>query len=260
MQYPIQSEIRCKEKYCKIDANLVKKHTPLHNMDIIKQLNALFENLLIDYNSIKSINTRVVRELCQTTIDCLNDTNLLEEYKSSKSVQLKLLEFKTMLENYNIDNGIVTKILDEYTLKLVPSGTKGVIRGNKFNSIVKHKILKHGLDDEKFEIMFERQSPVQKMDEIPDWYILERSTNKLLIGMNQLDLWNGGHQLNRGFKYLKNTHLNTPAVKILCVVCNKIKLKSKKNKVYELFHIGYTNDTLCYINNLCNIIDKFFTL
>ena len=42
--------------------------------------------------------------------------------------------------------------------------------------------------------------------------------------MNQLSLWGGGQQSNRGTKYLVNNKLNTEKSKLLCVVCNEIKL------------------------------------
>ena len=94
--------------------------------------------------------------------------------------------------------------------------------------------------------------------EIPDWYILEKSTNKIIIGMNQLDLWGGGQQLNRGSKYIKNNKHNNENSKLLCVVCNEIQFKSKKNKAYNLFKSGFENNTLCYLNNLQNIITSYF--
>lgn len=56
--------------------------------------------------------------------------------------------------------------------------------------------------------------------------------------MNQMDLWNGGQQLNRGFKYLDYEKYNNDICKLLCVVCNKTEIKSK-NKIYKLFDIGY---------------------
>lgn len=68
----------------------------------------------------------------------------------------------------------------------------------------------------------------------------------------------GGHQINRGFKYLINNEHNKENSKLLCVVCNETKLKSNKNKIYKLFTTGFKNNTLCYINNLQNIIDVFF--
>lgn len=76
--------------------------------------------------------------------------------------------------------------------------------------------------------------------------------------MNQLDLLGGGQQLNRGSKYLINNKINTENSKLLCVVCNKIKFSSNKNKVFKLFEIGFTNNTLCYLKNLPNIINEYF--
>jgi len=76
--------------------------------------------------------------------------------------------------------------------------------------------------------------------------------------MNQLDLWGGGQQINRGSKYLIDNKNNTNKSKLLCVICNKITFTSNKNKAYTLFEIGYLNDTLCYINNIETIIKKYF--
>lgn len=64
--------------------------------------------------------------------------------------------------------------------------------------------------------------------------------------MNQLDLWGGGQQLNRGSKYIENNKHNTKDSKLLCVVCNEIQFKSK-NKAYALFVTGFEKDTLCYL-------------
>jgi hypothetical protein len=76
--------------------------------------------------------------------------------------------------------------------------------------------------------------------------------------MIQLDLWGGGHQTNRGSKYIGDVKHNNENSKLLCVVCNKIQFKSKKNKAYKLFEIGFENNTLCYVNNLQNIILSFY--
>jgi hypothetical protein len=78
--------------------------------------------------------------------------------------------------------------------------------------------------------------------------------------MNQLDLWSGGHQTNRGSKYLINDNINNDKCKLLCVICNEIKFKDAKSKVFNFFDIGFANDTLCYINGLEKIIKKFFKL
>ena len=92
--------------------------------------------------------------------------------------------------------------------------------------------------------------------EIPDWYITDKRTGKVLVGMNQLDLWAGGQQFNRGSKYLN--YKTTNKEKLLCVVCNEINFTSNQNKAYKLFQNGFQNDTLCYLGNLTNIITTFF--
>ena len=114
------------------------------------------------------------------------------------------------------------------------------------------------LNNERFEICFEKQCELYNTSEIPDWYILEKITGKVIIGMNQLSLWGGGHQINRGNKYIIDNKHNTDKSKLLCVICNKIKLISNKNKEYTLFEVGYKNDTLCYIKNIGPIINKYF--
>ena len=112
----------------------------------------------------------------------------------------------------------------------------------------------------RFEICFEKKCEYHLTSEIPDWYILEKSSNKIIIGMNQLDLWGGGHQLNRGSKYLENNEHNTEHSKLLCVICNEIEFKSEKNKAFKLFQTGFKNNTLCYINNLHQIITSYFSI
>ena len=211
------------------------------------------ETINLDY-----INNRIDKEICENTINKLTDTYLLNEYKECKSVKNEINKLELILDKYNIETKTKELILNEYILDLIPAGTKGVIRGNKFNSIVKETIDNLKLNNERFEICFEKQCQKCITTEIPDWYILEKSTDKVITGMNQLDLWCGGHQSNRGSKYLINNKNNTDKSKLLCVICNEIKFKSNKNKAYELFEVGYDNDTLCYIKNIESIINKYF--
>lgn len=210
-----------------------------------------------DELSIQDINSRIKQEICYETLQKLTDTKLMNEYKNCNSVKNEIKKLSDVLEKY-INEEIKEKIIEEYLLQLIPAGTKGVIRGNKFNNIVKQFITNLELDLERFEIYFEKKCEGHFTTEIPDWYILERTTNKIIIGMNQLDLWGGGQQLNRGSKYIENNKHNTENSKLLCVVCNEIQFKSKKNKAYKLFEIGFKNNTLCYLNNLENIITSYF--
>ena len=207
--------------------------------------------------NIEAINARIKQEVCYETLGELTDAKLMYQYKECNSVKNEIKKLSELLIKYTNEE-TTQKIIQEYLVQLIPAGTKGVIRGNKFNNIVKQFITKLDLDTNRFEICFEKKCDTHFTSEIPDWYILEKSTNKILIGMNQLDLWGGGQQLNRGFKYIENNKHNNINSKLLCVVCNEIQFKSKKNKAYKLFKIGFENNTLCYLNNLQNIITSYF--
>jgi len=209
----------------------------------------------IDY-----INNRINNEICYDTINKLKDINLLNEYREYKSVKNTINKLMKILKKYDIESDTQELIINEYLLDLIPAGTKGVIRGNKFNNIVKNIINNLKLDDNIFEICFEKKCELYETDEIPDWYILEKTNKKIIIGMNQLDIWGGGQQLNRGYKYLIDNKSNTEQSKLLCVICNKINFINNKNKVYKLFEIGYYNNTLCYIKNLETIIKNYFMI
>jgi hypothetical protein len=206
--------------------------------------------------NIETINMRIKQEICYKTLAELTDTKLMSQYKECNSVKNEIKKLSEILIKYT-DEETKEKIIFEYLVQLIPPGTKGVIRGNKFNNIVKQFITKLALDTERFDICFEKECNTYLTSEKPDWYILEKSTNKILIGMNQLDLWGGGQQLNRGYKYIENNKHNNINSKLLCVVCNEIQFKSK-NKAYKLFKIGFENNTLTYLNNLQNIISSYF--
>lgn len=207
--------------------------------------------------SMEDINARIKQEICYETLEELTDAKLMREYTVCNSVKNEINKLGDVLDKFT-DEETKQKIIQEYLLELIPAGTKGVIRGNKFNNIVKQFITKLALDADRFEICFEKKCEGHVTSEIPDWYILEKSTNKIIIGMNQLDLTSGGHQINRGYKYLIDNKHNNVNSKLLCVICNEMQFKSKKNKAYKLFETGFTCNTLCYLNNLDNIINSYF--
>ena len=227
----------------------------------VNQLTNTLNNLNLQDDKVVDlsyINQRINNEICNDTINKLKDVALISDYKECDSVQKEEKKWRERFISHGVDNAIIQPLLNASILDFIPPGTKGVVRGNKFNEIVKNTIKKLKLDEERFQICFEKICESCITTEIPDWYILEKTTSKVIIGMNQLDLWGGGQQINRGSKYLINNKHNTKKSKLLCVVCNKIKLKSNKNKAYKLFKIGYENDTLCYLKNLESIINKFF--
>jgi hypothetical protein len=206
----------------------------------------------------EEINERISNEFSNNIFLEISDNNLIDDYIKTKSVKKEIEKLENILNKYINDNTIKNNIINDYLLELIPPGTKGVIRGNKFNNIIKNYILNLNLDKNRFIISFEKKCDYFITDEIPDWYIYDLYNNKVIIGMNQLDLWNGGQQINRGYKYILNNNYDNINNKLLCIVCNKIILKSKNNKIYKLFEIGFKNNTLCYINNLKFIILSFF--
>lgn len=209
-------------------------------------------------NSIETINQQIEKEFDEKVFDQLSDVNLIDQYKDCKSVKKKVKSLAFILEKHNIEDDKKNNIINEYLFDLIPPGTKAAVRGNKFNKIIKEKIKEFKLDSNKYDVKFEENCPKVNTSEIPDWYILEKSTNKVIIGMNQVDLWSGGAQINRGFKYLINNKINNENTKLLCVVCNKKKITNENNKVFKIFKSGFEKDTLCYLKNLENIIKSFF--
>lgn len=207
---------------------------------------------------LKNLNNMIQEQICYDTINKLKDEALLEEYKKCKSVNSQITILSDILEKNNIPLEKQTSIISDYMVNLIPAGTKGNIRGNKFNKIIEDYIRNIGLDSERYDIQFEKICNTCVTPEIPDWFILEKTTGKVIVGMNQIDLWSGGHQINRGSKYLINNKYNTETSKLVCVICSNIQFTSQKNKAYNLFNTGFSNNTLTYLKNLKNIIDSFF--
>jgi hypothetical protein len=205
------------------------------------------------------INSIVENQFCDNTLQALSDSSCLEKFKQCESLKNKISRLDSVLFNNFIREEQRKKIINEYTVELISPGLKAVIRGNKFNEIVKNHILSLNLDSTIYDTVFEKKAPIYETSEIPDWYILEKKTNRLMIGMNQLDLWGGGQQLNRASKYILNFPDNSESLRLVSVVANRIRLTSDKNKAFKIFQKGFQTDTLCYIKNLKLLIHRFFS-
>ena len=239
------------------------------NVDMDKLYDDMVESKLIcitdeivnsknyDTTRIKEINMIIKQQVCYDTIDKMSDEKMYETYKNSNSVKMKIKKATKRLEKY-LDGVNLTKAVDEEIMDNIPAGTKSVYRGGLLNKIIENHIINMNFDPEKYEVAFEKVCDSCHTTEKPDFYILEKSTNKVIIGMNQIDLWTGGHQYNRGSKYIVDNKHNTEKSKLLCVVSKHIQLKSTKNKAFKFLDIVFKNDTLCYVNNLSNICKKFF--
>ena len=117
------------------------------------------EHIIEHELSMENINTRIKQEVCYETLEELTDAKLMCEYKNCNSVKNEIKKLSDVLGKY-IDEETTQKIIQEYLLELIPAGTKGVIRGNKFNNIVKQFITKISLDTDRFEFCFEKNVKV----------------------------------------------------------------------------------------------------
>jgi hypothetical protein len=215
---------------------------------------------------IKEINEKIRGQYCKETEDAISDEKLLSVYKETDSVKRQSKLLKEILKEENIESEKIGVILSKYILSLIPPGTKGVVRGNKFNKLVEKKIKSFGLTDDfsddfkdDFVIKCEKKHPDFETSEIPDWYIYQKSTKKIMIGMNQLDLWSGGAQSNRGAKYVLDETKHTDSnVKNVSVICKDKVIASSQNKMFKIFQIGFKEHRLCYINGIYDIVKIFF--
>jgi hypothetical protein len=196
----------------------------------------------------------------------LSDENLCEDYIKQKSVIKNIDLYKNILYKNGLDKDKIKNIIKDLIKEVpsfIPAGVKGVVRGLKFNKIVEEYINKNIISKHNnliFEI--EKEHDKYKYDERPDMFIEHIGTKKVIIIMNQIDLWGGGAQTNRGNKYILNDELldKYKDCLFLSVVEKYCEIGSKKTKKYILFSIGFAKKRLCYINGIYDIVKSFFEL
>lgn len=212
---------------------------------------------------VEEINQYIKKNCDHELLYELKEETLFNSYIKCKSVQKKRKIYETILEN-NLDikdfdkekiNKIICNIIQDLFNNnlIIPAGTKGVIKGNHFNLYIK-KILEEKFNNKSDYILnFEKNHPIYKTHEIPDWFLENKKTGKTIIGYNQLSLWGGGHQMNRGSKYINLQ--NTEKCKFICVIAYSTIVKTKKSKLYKLFNNGINKKILCYPTDLLDKIN-----
>lgn len=215
------------------------------------------------FNNILEINKFIKKTHCKKIEYELSDSYLVKLYRRSPSSQKKIKTLKENLKKLKVRQTDISRIINNDAVLnefCTPPGTKGVIRGNQFNRIIKEKltdIIGNSIHQHDLDLQFEKK--IGSSPEIPDWYIKQISTNKVLVGMNQIDLWSGGQQTNRGSKYILNEDFHKDeSFKVISVVSKFIELESTKNKAYNILKKGFEENRLCYIGNLENIIKEYF--
>lgn len=219
---------------------------------------------LEDKDEIKVLNDEIERTYVSNVEESIRDEKLIDVYRDQQSFKKKMNKIKTTMLSVGIEQYKIDAYMNKAILDLIPPQLKAVIRGNQFNLIVKDFIHSLGLK-KGLVVEFEKQHSDYECSDKPDFYIYDCLSKKLLIGMNQLDLWNGGQQTNRASKYVTDErfhlgHKTNLDVKFVSVICNFTSIKNKREKKFMLFKIGFEMKRLCYLNGLKDIIYNFFSI
>lgn len=174
----------------------------------------------------------------------LNDLNLMPEYIKSPKCKAAFNKLELLCDKLALDARQRRLMKRTLTPFLVPPGVKAAIRGTVFNKYIAKLLQRAHLPG---TLEFEKTHSA--VSERPDWILRHNGTT--VIGYNQLDLWNGGAQLNRASKYLADEDLHKrlarQKIRIICVVAREFKGASKAS---NLVQIGVSRKRLVWPKDL----------
>lgn len=214
---------------------------------------------------------------CPSRQPTLHDVELADDamfayFRKSPAVQQRCDVLKNTLLSYGMSAVTTSYIIrDVFDALLVPASVKAHTRGMLFNSIVARELTdvcnkRLYLDPERFNLCFEVPSHI--VSEIPDWMIHDKLENRTLIGFNQIDLWCGGHQLNRGSKYVLDNSIhdrlaNDHKSRLIAVVAQDLPEKTRKGskvskmKEHIMKNTGSEKARLCLARDLEAIVKSW---
>jgi hypothetical protein len=198
----------------------------------------------------------------KSLIDHLKDKSceIKINIQDTKNYKEKESQLNSLIDDIN---GISKKKKKEISEVLMPYfysvGSKSSLRGIRFNKIVSSRI--KNLIRRKSHITFETEKKHKLLFEKVDWVLYNKRTKKTLIGFNQIDLWGGGHQINRGSKYVLDTHLHQTLgrhkIKLVNVVLDAPKTLTVGTKKYNIVNTGVQKKRLFTLKTLSTIIREF---
>lgn len=201
-------------------------------------------------------SSQIMNGYDQNVDDRLSDQRLWTIYEKQPSVWKRVEKTKNDLYQAGFDHEKVSLILKVISDLLVPPGTKGVVRGNVFNQIVRDNLEK-SFPPDMYLLSFETKHTSHHTSEIPDFIVFNKQNGRSVIGFNQRDLWGGGAQLNRASKYISSEefHSTPEHIKILSVVSSAFH--GRKGKKKDLYDCGISKQRMCYIGKMTEIIHNF---
>lgn len=113
-------------------------------------------------NNIIQINNVITKQINKDILNELSDEKLIDDYLKCKSVNNAIDKLINLLKDVEIQNNKITEIKNKYILELIPAKTKGVIRGNKFNQMVKKYITNLNLNKKHMKFFFKKNVKILK--------------------------------------------------------------------------------------------------
>lgn len=184
----------------------------------------------------------------------LSDDGLMSKFMATEAAKRDRRVVMELLAKFNDHEECASRIT-EYFMR---AGIKGVVRGAEFNKYIA-KVLQN-IVDELPGLELKVEADTEGLAERPDWVIQSFDGHRVLAGYNQIDLWSGGEQINRGDKYVTSGLSNLPpGLKVISVVCDFCKITKETNKKFKLFDAGIKNKTIVYPRHLNPYIHEYFS-
>lgn len=203
-------------------------------------------------------------------LDSLSDENLMAEFLASPSVEKLHIKVQTIIhKKFRIKKAMSERITKTLVPLFIPQGTKASVRGKRLNADVSTSLRRSFQRSAKHRNMLELKfeyMPVEckgVLHDRPDWILRNLKTGTLIIGYNQIALWGGGQQLNRGAKYVLDetlhTRLKKKNVHVLSVVHEQPPSRKhisthQPTKTEQIACIGVAKKRLCHVRDMKNIL------
>lgn len=204
--------------------------------------------------SLASINIEIQAQYDHHTEAKLKDIFLNNRYANMPATKAIRVKVDDLVKKLEIDKRGERLMLKTLMPLLTPPSVKASVRGLAFNEYINGVITRFmNTRGSKMGYRASFEETHCDVHEKPDW-ILRTPCGKTIIGYNQLDLWNGGAQLNRASKYIMDeglhARLRKKSIFILCVVARKLVLTSRKNKVNTMICKGLRTQRLMWPKGL----------
>lgn len=196
--------------------------------------------------------------------DALTDQALHDKIMASPSIKNKCEEIHAILRSCRLKKSMQSKILQKMIPYIIPQGTKGNIRGNMLNDMVKQRVTTITRNKKKLTAFFEYIPKKLRgiIHERPDW-VIEHADGHMVVGYTQIDLWGGGQQINRAAKYILNDALHKQLqkmnVKLICLVTKKPTLSRKKCKTQTVIRKGFKTGRIILPKSLPSVVKDLCT-